>query len=277
MTSATSGLMEGRSSPSEPPSSLNMDMHVSGAGEISISRGPQRVLRSGASASRRAAVDAALKRALDVTVSAVLLVALAPLLLAVALLVKLESRGPILYRCARPGAGGRQIDVLKFRKMRDGSRGRALTVGVDERFTRIGHVLAGTRLDELPQLWNVLRGDMSLVGPRPEDPSFVALCGPEYQTILRVRPGVTGLSQLAFAREREILMPDDPMEHYVTRLLPQKVRLDTLYALERTVAMDLKIIFWTLVPVVFRKDVSVNRADGRLTLRRRGRRKEGGS
>src|ERR687889_916905 len=90
MTSATSGLMEGRSSPSEPPSSLNMDMHVSGAGEISISRGPQRVLRSGASASRRAAVDAALKRALDVTVSAVLLVALAPLLLAVALLVKLE-------------------------------------------------------------------------------------------------------------------------------------------------------------------------------------------
>jgi lipopolysaccharide/colanic/teichoic acid biosynthesis glycosyltransferase len=270
--------MENRSGRSENPPGLNMNnLHVSGAGEISISRGPQRALRAGTSRARGAAIDAALKRALDIVVSLVLLLILAPLLLAVALLVKLESRGPILYRCGRPGAGGREIDVLKFRKMRDGSRGAALTVGADERFTRIGHILAGTRLDELPQLWNVLRGDMSLVGPRPEDPSFVTLCGPEYQTILRVRPGITGLSQLAFAKEREILVPDDPMAHYVNRLLPQKVRLDTLYALERTIAMDLRIIFWTLIPVVFRKDVSVNRTDGRLTLRRRGGRKGGGA
>jgi lipopolysaccharide/colanic/teichoic acid biosynthesis glycosyltransferase len=250
------------------PAALNLDVGV--AGEIALPGASQTAAHGHVlTASRRSAIDAALKRALDVMVSLIVLLVLAPLLAVVAIMVKLESPGPVLYRCRRRGFGGGEMDVLKFRKMRDGSRGGPLTVGMDERFTRLGHLLASTRIDELPQLLNVLRGDMSLVGPRPEDPSFVALCGREYDHILRVRPGVTGLSQLAFAREREILVADDPTTVYVTRILPQKLRLDMLYAVERTLAMDIRIALWTLVTVVLRRDVSVDRASGRLTLRRR--------
>jgi lipopolysaccharide/colanic/teichoic acid biosynthesis glycosyltransferase len=244
-----------------------------GAGEVALSGTAHGVGLSGApqalARSRRAALDTSMKRALDVIAALVLLVALAPALVAVAALVKLDSRGPLLYGCRRRGLGGREIRVLKFRKMRDGSRGAPLTVGIDERFTRVGRFLASTRLDELPQLWNVLRGDMSLVGPRPEDPSFVALRGTDYDHILRVRPGITGLSQLAFARESDILVGSDPIARYVEQILPQKTGLDTLYACERTLAMDLRILLWTLVPVVFRIDVSVERATGRIALRRR--------
>jgi lipopolysaccharide/colanic/teichoic acid biosynthesis glycosyltransferase len=218
---------------------------------------------------RRALLDAAAKRALDIVVALLALVVLLPLLAAVALLVKLESRGPLLYGCRRGGPGGREILVLKFRKMRHGCSGGALTVADDERFTRIGSFLAATRLDELPQLWNVLRGDMSLVGPRPEDPTFVALRQADFERILRVRPGITGLSQLAFARERDILDAADPIGHYAARILPQKIGLDTVYMSQRTLAMDLRIVLWTVVAVVLRRDVSVERGTGRLGLRRR--------
>jgi lipopolysaccharide/colanic/teichoic acid biosynthesis glycosyltransferase len=227
------------------------------------------VARSQRVSARRRAFDAVLKRTLDVVVAVALLLLLIPVLALVAVAVKLESPGPLLYRCRRPGFGGRAIEVLKFRKMRDGSRGGALTVGLDERFTRIGNVLARTRLDELPQLWNVLRGDMSLVGPRPEDPAFVEQHGPEFDRILRVRPGITGLSQLAFAREREILDDVDPTGDYTSRILPQKIHLDTLYAHDRTLALDLKILVWTFLMMATSKQVSVDRGSARLSIRRR--------
>ena len=130
-------------------------------------------------------------------------------------------------------------------------------------------MLARTKLDELPQLWNVLLGDMSLVGPRPEDADFVALHADAYQEILSVRPGVTGLCQLAFARESEILDPEDRLGHYVGRILPQKVRLDMLYTRTRTFRGDLRILVWTVLPVILRVDVAVNRRTGELTVRRR--------
>jgi lipopolysaccharide/colanic/teichoic acid biosynthesis glycosyltransferase len=254
----------------QAPSPASLSLEVAASGELAL-QSPARAgaLEQALTPSRRAAIDAALKRALDVAVSLTVLLVLVPLLALVAIMVKLESPGPVLYRCRRPGLGGRDIDVLKFRKMRDGCGGGALTVGKDERFTRLGNLLASTRIDELPQLWNVLRGDMSVVGPRPEDPSFVALRRREFDDILQVRPGITGLSQLAFAREREVLAEGDPTTHYVTRILPQKLRLDTFYAVERTLAMDLRIALWTLVAVVLRKDVSVDRSTGRLALRRR--------
>ena len=214
-------------------------------------------------------IDRAATRAADVVLSLLMLIVLAPLLVGCALAVRIESRGPIFYRATRVGRAGRHLHVVKFRKMVDGARGHALTSVADDRFTRIGRFLARTKLDELPQLWNVLRGDMSFVGPRPEDPEFVALHGDDYDQILTVRPGITGLCQLAFARETEILDPADRHGHYVHRILPQKVALDLLYARSRTFGGDLKILVWTVLPIILRRDVAVKRENGALSLRTR--------
>lgn len=225
--------------------------------------------RVSSAGSRAGVIDRGVKRALDILVSLALLLLLSPVVLVCALAIKLESRGPVFYRAPRVGRGGRALPVLKFRKMVDGASGQALTGDHDPRFTRMGRFLAVSKLDELPQLWNVLLGGMSLVGPRPEDAGFVGLHAPEYSEILSVRPGVTGLSQLAFAKEAEILDPEDRIGHYVEQILPQKVRLDCLYAGGRTLGMDLRIFVWTVLPVLLRRDVAVNRVTGRLTMRRR--------
>jgi lipopolysaccharide/colanic/teichoic acid biosynthesis glycosyltransferase len=131
----------------------------------------------------------------------------------------------------------------------------------------LGSFLARTKLDELPQLWNVLKGEMSLVGPRPEDPAFVEVNHRAYATILEVRPGITGLSQLAFAAESDVLDPSDRQGHYVRRILPQKICMDQLYAARRSLRMDLRILWWTARAVVAKREVAVNRETGRLTLR----------
>jgi lipopolysaccharide/colanic/teichoic acid biosynthesis glycosyltransferase len=224
---------------------------------------------------RGKSLDGVLKRALDLTVAAVLLIVLAPFILFVAAAIRVESAGGAFYRCRRVGKNGRELWMLKFRKMYDGAGGPALAVPHDERFTRLGSLLARTKLDELPQLWNVLMGEMSLVGPRPEDPGFVELYPEPYDAILAVRPGITGLSQLAFARESEVLDPADRMGHYVQGILPQKMHMDRLYAAERSLVMDLKILWWTLRAVVGKREVAVHRETGRLT--RRAPRHAGGS
>ena len=213
--------------------------------------------------------DRAAKRTLDMVVAAILLAVLAIPIAICAIAIKLDSRGPVFYRASRAGYRGGTLRLLKFRKMVDGAAGVALTGVADPRFTRMGGFLARTKLDEVPQLWNVLRGEMSLVGPRPEDPGFVALHQQDYDVILSVRPGVTGLCQLAFAKESAILDPSDRMGHYVADILPQKVRLDTLYALTRSFRGDLRILLWTVMPVLLRVDVAVNRKSGNLTVRRR--------
>ena len=209
------------------------------------------------------------KRTFDVLVAGLLLAALIPLIVVLAVAIKLESRGPILFRGHRVGRGGRDFRILKFRKMYDGAQGPPLTAADDARFTRIGRFLARTKLDELPQLWNVLRGDMSLVGPRPEDPSFVRPRRREFEAILRARPGITGLSQLAFARESEILGDDDRSGDYVRRILPQKLHLDRIYVERQSFGLDLRILWWTAAAVVLRRDVAVHRESGRLSIRRR--------
>jgi lipopolysaccharide/colanic/teichoic acid biosynthesis glycosyltransferase len=151
--------------------------------------------------------------------------------------------------------------------MHDGAGGPALAAAEDERFTRLGPFLARTKLDELPQLWNVVMGQMSLVGPRPEDPSFVEGHGDAYGEILQVAPGITGLSQLAFARESEILDPNDRVGDYVRRILPQKVEMDKLYARQRSLRMDAQILWWTAAAVIVRRQVAVHRETGRMNLR----------
>jgi lipopolysaccharide/colanic/teichoic acid biosynthesis glycosyltransferase len=220
----------------------------------------------------RAAVNQSrdvLKRTLDIGLAATLLVLLAPVILVLALAIKLDSRGPVFYRCRRTGRRGAEFAMLKFRKMYDGAAGPLLTASDDARLTRVGRVLASRKLDEIPQLLNVLKGEMSLVGPRPEDPSFVERRRDEFERILSVRPGITGLSQLAFAREPEILDTDDREADYERRILPQKLEIDRLYTERGSFRKDVEILAWTVASIAFRRPVAVHRADGRLTRRRR--------
>jgi lipopolysaccharide/colanic/teichoic acid biosynthesis glycosyltransferase len=213
--------------------------------------------------------DAAAKRALDIAASLLMLIALVPLILIVALLVRLDSPGPAFFKVRRIGRHGRDLMMLKFRKMHDDATGIALTTHGDSRLTRIGSFLAKSKLDELPQLWHVLKGDMSLVGPRPETVDFVEHHRDEYNEILTVRPGLVGFSQIAFLTEGQILNAHDPLEHYVNAILPQKVTLDLMYARRRSVVLDLKILGWSLIAVLLRRQVAVNRQTGRMNLRKR--------
>jgi lipopolysaccharide/colanic/teichoic acid biosynthesis glycosyltransferase len=214
-------------------------------------------------------LDLALKRVVDFTAATLLLALFLPLFLVIAAVITADSRGPVLYRCRRVGQHGRELAMFKFRKMRRDADGRRLTVAADERLTRIGKVLAQTKLDELPQLWHVVKGEMSLVGPRPEDPYFVGLHAQAYHEILTVKPGITGLTQLAFVDEARILGPGNPQAAYLQSLLPQKVALDRLYVDRRSIGVDVRVLWWTFLAVVCRRPVAVHRADGRLSHRRR--------
>jgi lipopolysaccharide/colanic/teichoic acid biosynthesis glycosyltransferase len=205
---------------------------------------------------------------MDVVVAVCALVVLAIPLAGIALVVVLDSPGPVFYRADRVGYRGRPLRMLKFRKMREDATGGALTLAEDERFTRVGRWLVRGHLDELPQLWHVLRGEMSLVGPRPESPSFVARFAEDYEVILQVRPGLTGYAQLAFARESAILDPRDPQRHYLEAVMPQKVAMDRLYASRRSFVIDVRILIAT-VRTLLGTPVAVDRSTGALTLRRR--------
>jgi lipopolysaccharide/colanic/teichoic acid biosynthesis glycosyltransferase len=227
------------------------------------------VVRGFRPARARRPLSGVLKRTLDIVVSASLLLIALPLLLLVALLVRIDSRGSVLFRCDRAGHHGRRLRMLKFRKMHDKAAGAALTMGDDDRFTRVGRWLARLKLDELPQLWHVLRGDMSLVGPRPESEEFIAHCRPDYAVILQAKPGIIGLSQIAFFDESRILDSADPVVHYLDRIMPQKVRLDLLYVTRKSGALDLRILLWAFVAIVLRRDVAVHRSTGKMSLRRR--------
>lgn len=223
----------------------------------------------GREAIRSAPYRLAGKRAFDVVVSAVALFALLGVFAVIALAIKLDSPGPVFFRVRRTGYRGRPLLMLKFRKMHDDARGGPLTVAGDPRLTRVGRVLTRTRLDELPQLWDVFRGRMSIIGPRPEDPGFVDLHAEEYSHILRVRPGITGLSQIAYKAESAIVDPRSPVEDYIERILPQKLTLDQLYARACTLTLDIRIVYWTFVTVILHHPVSVNRATAAMTIRRR--------
>jgi lipopolysaccharide/colanic/teichoic acid biosynthesis glycosyltransferase len=214
---------------------------------------------------------AAAKRAFDILVSALLLFVAMPVIAVVVLGIKLDSPGPVFYQARRIGYRGRPLRMLKFRKMHHLATGAALTTAGDHRFTRVGEWLARLKLDELPQLWNVLTGEMSLIGPRPEDPSFVAMHAEDFVDILQVKPGVTGLSQLAFAEESRILDDDDPTGHYLRRILPQKMGMDRVYARHFRLRLDMSILCWTLIAVLARREVAVHRSTGRMNLRRRRR------
>ena len=223
----------------------------------------------GASSSANLGLRNFTTRLIDIILSSALLLVFLPVVAVAAGAIKLDSRGPVFFRCRRVGLRGTELQMLKFRKMHHGAAGPAVTLCDDQRFTSVGRVLAKTKIDELPQLWNVLKGEMTLVGPRPEDPVFVRLRSADYDTILTAKPGITGLCQLAFAKEGEILDHEDSVHDYVEPLLPQKAALDTLYVRNRSLAMDLRILLWTGVAVILRRDVAVHRESGSLNVRRR--------
>jgi lipopolysaccharide/colanic/teichoic acid biosynthesis glycosyltransferase len=169
----------------------------------------------------------------------------------IALAVKVDSPGPVLFRCRRVGYRGQVFEMVKFRKMRRDAVGSVLTAYEDERFTPIGKFLSITRLDELPQLWNVLKGDMRLVGPRPELEEFVARYPHEYEEILSVRPGLTGMAQLEFFDESRVFGEAHSHPHfYSDGILPHKIELDLQYVRGRTVRGDIAIFLRTpLLPL----------------------------
>jgi lipopolysaccharide/colanic/teichoic acid biosynthesis glycosyltransferase len=178
-----------------------------------------------------------------------------PLVLALAVAVRLDSRGPAIHPAVRVGFGGRRFHCFKLRTMvmdSDGS-GPAVTGRRDRRVTRVGEVLRRYRLDELPQLWNVARGEMLLVGPRPEDPRFVALDDPLHRLVFAAMPGITGLTQLAFADEAEMLDTADPERHYREVILPRKLALDADYLRRRSTALDLWILGQTVLTALGRR------------------------
>ncbi len=187
-------------------------------------------------------------RAFDLAVC--LLLAPAALLIGTitALLIYIDSPGSVFYPSVRVGRYGRTFKMLKFRKMRRSARGGPLTMPDDERFTPIGSFLAMTKLDELPQLWNVIKGDMRLVGPRPEVPEFVARYREEYAEVLSVLPGITGPAAVEYASESHLLsLQQDPRRFYEDALMPHKIEIDRNYIRTRTLKGDVRILLQTIL------------------------------
>ena len=197
----------------------------------------------------RKKTDALLRRLLDIIIALAGLLLLSPILIWLSLWVKLTSKGPVFYRARRVGRQGGEFRLLKFRTMvaEADKIGPGLTLDQDSRITPTGQRLRSHRLDELPQLWNVLVGDMGLVGPRPEDPRYVAHYTDEQREILKSRPGVTGPAQIAFRNEPERLRTaSDPEGTYLREIMPAKLAIDLEYLRRRTVWTDLSMIFNTL-------------------------------
>lgn len=198
-----------------------------------------------------------LKRGLDLFVAAAALMLSAPLLALVALCIRLDSPGPVLFRQERVGLGGRVFRIRKFRTMvvDAPARGPGITVGADPRVTRVGRVLRRSKLDELPQLLDVLAGHMSLVGPRPELPGYVALYPPELRAlVLGVRPGITDPASLKYADEATLLAAAaDPEREYREVLLPAKLRESADYIRGATLASDLRVLARTAALLLGRR------------------------
>ena len=187
------------------------------------------------------------KRLFDLLLAAAALLLLSPLMLAVAVAIRLDSPGPVFFRQQRVGRHGVPFNIHKFRSMRDGAAGPALTVGADPRITRVGAWLRRLRLDELPQLIDVMQGTMSLVGPRPELPRYVAHYPPALRDLaLAVRPGITDPSSLEFLDEASLLAAAaDPEREYIERILPAKLQCAADYAARASLGTDLGVIWRT--------------------------------
>jgi lipopolysaccharide/colanic/teichoic acid biosynthesis glycosyltransferase len=191
-------------------------------------------------------------RFIDVAVSGLGMALLAPLFLAIAVAIKSSSPGPVFYRAIRTGKDGVSFRLYKFRSMVVGAdkSGPGITTAADRRITPVGHFLRKTKLDELPQLINVLRGEMSLVGPRPEDPRYVAFYTSDQRQVLRVRPGITSAASLRYRDESALLTGSDWEKTYIESIMPQKLAIELAYLQHRNLLTDLKLVLLTLWTVI---------------------------
>lgn len=192
-------------------------------------------------------------RLVDILLSAIGLILISPLLLIIYILIRVTSRGPGFYSQKRVGKNGVPFRLLKFRTMRIGSdKGTLITIGgKDSRITKVGYYLRKYKLDELPQLWNVLIGDMSLVGPRPEVERYVRLYTPEQRVVLSVKPGITDYASIAYSDENIILgMSEDPEKMYIEQIMPKKIEYNLQYINNQTMKEYFKIIFLTFAKII---------------------------
>lgn len=194
-----------------------------------------------------------MKRCFDIVVSLIILSVFLPFGILIALAIKLDSKGTIFYRQERVGKNGKVFRLLKFRTMRtDADKTGKLTVGMrDPRITRVGYFLRKTKLDEFTQFWNVLIGDMSIVGPRPEVQEYVDLYTTQQREILNVRPGITDYASLEYFHENEILgAAENPRETYIHEVMPAKIDLNKKYLQNPTLLHDLKLMWMTFLKVL---------------------------
>jgi lipopolysaccharide/colanic/teichoic acid biosynthesis glycosyltransferase len=201
-----------------------------------------------------------MKRLFDIVVSLAGLVLLLPLFLVAAIAIRLDSPGPIFFRQRRIGRGFRPFFIYKFRTMVHDApaRGISITVGRDPRVTRAGEFLRKTKIDELPQLINVVKGDMSFVGPRPEVPQYVELFRKDYEEILEVRPGITDLASLKYRDEAAVLgAAENPEQEYIARVLPEKIQLAKDYLKRSSLLFDIGLIFRTVLKLFESKNTIV--------------------
>ena len=193
-----------------------------------------------------------LKRVFDIIVSFCGIIILFPLIIIVSILIKITSKGPVLFKQVRVTKNGKLFKIYKFRTMKENSEGnKQITVGKDNRITGIGHILRKTKLDELPQLFNVLKGEMSLVGPRPEVPKYVELYTDEQREILKVPAGITDYASIYFSNESELLgEAENPEEFYIKKIMPYKIELNKKYINEIGIMTDIKIIILTILKIL---------------------------
>lgn len=192
------------------------------------------------------------KRMFDLFCSILGVLLLLPLILVISIIIKCTSKGPVLFKQVRITKNGKRFKIYKFRTMRENSEGnKQITVGNDNRITTIGHFLRKTKVDELPQLFNVIKGEMSLVGPRPEVPKYVELYTEEQKKILTVPAGITDYASIYFSNESELLgRAKDPEKYYIEKIMPYKIGLNKKYINNMGLFTDIKIILLTIFKII---------------------------
>jgi lipopolysaccharide/colanic/teichoic acid biosynthesis glycosyltransferase len=202
------------------------------------------------------------KRVFDVVGSFLALLLTSPLFLLIAVAIKLSSPGPMLFHQKRVGKNGRLFEILKFRSMRVNAEneGPEMTAAGDARVTPVGAALRRTKLDELPQFWNVLVGDMSFVGPRPRVPNHVAMYSDRHRVLLSIRPGITDPASIQYLREEELLRRQSDPEQYAQLLLNQKLAISLEYVSHMSFRQDVRLVFLTLLACLNRRSKTVDPA-----------------
>jgi lipopolysaccharide/colanic/teichoic acid biosynthesis glycosyltransferase len=194
-----------------------------------------------------------IKRSFDLIMSFIGLILVSPFFLIISVLIKMDSNGPVFFKQVRVGRYEKNFKILKFRTMVTDAekRGAQITVGRDSRITRVGHFLRKSKLDELPQLINVFKGDMSLVGPRPEVPKYTQYYNKNQKRIFEIRPGITDFASIKYRDENEILaLSSEPEKTYINEIMVDKLNLNLEYLEKKSLVTDIKIIFSTLYKII---------------------------